>query len=153
MFHQFPGWDEAPEGTTHFCVKDVGSPWLKVEGNSLYFYDLDEGEWEDYEMELDGHPHLRDAIVREIKPQEAALPNGLEWAEEATHFCYLRDGVNPCFFNANKSAFKLGNREWELFTADDLAYWLALPHTIARYGEGAKQAVKPVVRKPVGWWQ
>lgn len=69
MFHKFEGWDKAPAGTTHFCVQECGTPWLKVdaEGN-LWYRQVRYGPWRAYGKPADGHRHMVGAIARHEEP-------------------------------------------------------------------------------------
>lgn len=44
--HKFAGWEDAPEGTTHFCTQQCSSPWLRKDGDKEQFYL--QGEWITY---------------------------------------------------------------------------------------------------------
>ena len=70
-FHEFQGWDKAPNGATHFCTQDVGSPWLRRKDGVDSFYI--EGEWEEYWDQP--HRHFINAIERpgEALPEEVRV--------------------------------------------------------------------------------
>lgn len=70
MFHKFEGWAKAPEGTTHFCTQDCGSPWLKVDAVGFLWYHND-GRWQPYYTKAAGHRHMMRAIVRPKKRAKA----------------------------------------------------------------------------------
>lgn len=70
MIHKFEGWAKAPEGTTHFCTQDCGSPWLKVDDKGFLWYNSN-GRWERYYRKAAGHHHMDGAIARPKKRAKA----------------------------------------------------------------------------------
>lgn len=86
MIHKFEGWAKAPEGTTHFCTQDCGSPWLKVDGKGYLWY-YGNGRWQSYYRKAAGHHHMEGAIVRpkkRVKEKAVVAYKPLNVGEELT---------------------------------------------------------------------
>lgn len=80
MFHKFEGWNKAPKGTTHFCVQNCGSPWLKVDKEGWIYYH--QGTWCSYGRKAEGHPHMEGAIERPKKVVVKPYTRGLMTLEQ-----------------------------------------------------------------------
>lgn len=144
---------EAPEGTTHYstsidAIQEYG-PWRKFEDGQWFYY---KNGWvfrSDSPNYLQLNPHLR-----ELKPQDAELPDGLQWPEGMTHYNPNNGGF---FFNKEGYA-RPGHQavnHW-IGLPGVFQYWEERPDTIARSNkvvakaETEQEVIKP--KKAVGWW-
>ena len=147
-------WEQAPEGTTHVILVDgvFKGHWRRVADGLVHDWNHHK-VWSPFDdEELWFKWHGPDIVAR--PPEEAPLPDGLQWPEGATH--YNRRAL--AFFNNKELRYLMQRRLpeilWWGFSQADMDYWERHEDTVVRYAVGAKpkQEPAPVPKKSVGWW-
>lgn len=169
-FHEFKGWEHGPADATHFSVRDVGVPWLKVDNEGVYFalfWPHEAWKWAKYEAQE--RQHLVDALVKPpvVAPLGIEVIHGVEvdWGkapEGTTHAVAVR-GVF---------------QGWRKYTPKVVYHWIidmwvnggAVPHIWLDVNKHCifehpnirgnkpqaaapkQEAPTPAPKKQVGWW-
>ena len=146
-------WADAPEGTTHVGVWLDEARWRKVANNTVYMW-ID-GRWEDlgYEPNFWLIEFGANIVERPKEPEEAVLPHGLEWPEDATHYCEMK--THKFFMNERnyKGLFTGDEEAWWYMGKDACRFYADKADTIVRFPNGQpKEQPKPIPKKPIGWW-
>lgn len=173
-FHEFKGWEPGPEDATHFSVQDVGTPWLKVDNEGVYFAAFFPSQfwyWRKYLLheQQAAEKHLVDAIAKHpaVEPLGIEVIHGVEvnWKEApegTTHVVILRGEFHGWRKRTPEIVYRWVINGW----ADGGAVphvWLDVnKHCIFEHpnirgdnpqAPAAKQeAPKPAPKKQVGWW-
>ena len=152
-------WAEAPEGTTHVGVWGKGPRWRRVADNTVYMWA--DGHWEDigYEPGVWLKEYRINIIERPKEPEEAVLPDGIEWPQWATHY----NKGHKLFFCLEGFSYRLQDQphKWVGGEGDEHYFniWAAKFDNIVRFAEGnlpagqvIREQPKPIPKKPIGWW-